>query len=176
MSDENFCPGLPKLWKWGSLDVKMVRIFWFNDFFDLRNSETIVASSKLRIVCNHITNISNLEKRYISITYHYMSTMKIKSGILIQKLFPLLDLIICSHENAICFVHCKILANLDLKFLGSKFEQQLLFKRHWQLIWSKLGFYFSSGITLDIDVFFLWRTSYWSIEDKTYKKVERNPF
>ena len=52
----------------------------------------------------------------------------------------------------------------------------LMLKRHWQLIWSKLGFYFSSGITLDIDVFFLWRTSYWSIEDKTYKKVERNPF
>ena len=52
--------------------------------------------------------------------------MNIKSGILIQTLFPLLDLIICSHQNAICFVHCKILANLDLKFLGSKFEQQLL--------------------------------------------------
>ena len=48
-------------------------------------------------------------------------------------------------------------------------------KRHWQLIWSKLGFYFSSGITLDIDVFFLWRTSYWSIEDKTYKQVEKIP-
>ena len=48
--------------------------------------------------------------------------------------------------------------------------------RHWQLIRSKLGFYFSSGITLDICVFFLWRTPYWSIEDKTYKKVERNPF
>ena len=46
--------------------------------------------------------------------------------ILIQTLFPLLDLIICSHENAICFVHCKILANLDLKFLGSNFEQQIL--------------------------------------------------
>ena len=49
-------------------------------------------------------------------------------------------------------------------------------KRHWQLIWSKLGFSFMSGITLDIVVFFLWRTSSWSIEDKTYKKVERNPF
>ena len=48
--------------------------------------------------------------------------------------------------------------------------------RHWQLIWSKLGFYFSSGITLDIDVFFLWRISYWSIEDKTYKKSWKNPF
>ena len=48
--------------------------------------------------------------------------------------------------------------------------------RHWELIWSKLRFYFMSGITLDIVVFFLWRTSYWSIEDKTYKKVERNPF
>ena len=59
--------------------------------------------------------------------YHYMSTvMKIKSGILIQTLFPLLDLIVCSHENAICFVHCKILANLDLKFLGSRFEQQFV--------------------------------------------------
>ena len=44
------------------------------------------------------------------------------------------------------------------------------------LIRSKLEFYFSSGITLDIDVFFLWGTSYWSIKDKTYKKVERNPF
>ena len=48
--------------------------------------------------------------------------------------------------------------------------------RHWQLIRSKLGFYFSSGKTLDIDIIFLWSTSYWSIEDKTYKKVERNPF
>ena len=47
--------------------------------------------------------------------------------------------------------------------------------RHWQLIWSKLGFYFSSGITLDIDVIFLWRTSYWSIEDKTYKKMKKIP-
>ena len=47
--------------------------------------------------------------------------------------------------------------------------------RHWQLIRSKLGFYFSSGITLDIDVFFLLHTSYWSVEDKTYKTVERNP-
>ena len=37
--------------------------------------------------------------------------------------------------------------------------------RHWQLIRSKLGFYFSCGITLDIDVFFLWWTSYWSIEE-----------
>ena len=53
---------------------------------------------------------------------------------------------------------------------------QTIHIRHWQLIRSKLGFYFSSGITLDIDVIFLWRTSYWSIEDKTYKKVERNPF
>ena len=53
---------------------------------------------------------------------------------------------------------------------------QTIHIRHWQLIRSKLGFYFSSGITLDIDVIFLWRTSYWSIEDKTYKKDERNPF
>ena len=52
--------------------------------------------------------------------------IKIKSGILVQRFFPLLDLIICSHQNAICFVHCKILANLDLKFLGSKFEQQFV--------------------------------------------------
>ena len=43
-----------------------------------------------------------------------------------------------------------------------------IFMRHWQLIWSKLGFYFSSGTMLDIDVIFLWRTSYWSIEYKTY--------
>ena len=56
------------------------------------------------------------------------------------------------------------------------FSEENLVMMHWQLIWSKLGFYFSSGITLDIDVFFLWRTSYWSIKDKTYKKVERNPF
>ena len=42
-----------------------------------------------------------------------------------------------------------------------------IYMRHWQLIWSKLGFYFSSGITSDIDVIFLWRTSYWSIEYKT---------
>ena len=48
-------------------------------------------------------------------------------------------------------------------------------KRHWQLILGKLGFYFSYGITLDIDVVLFWPTSYWSIEDKTYKKVERNP-
>ena len=47
--------------------------------------------------------------------------------------------------------------------------------RHWQPIWSKLVSYFSSGITLDIDVFFLWRTSYWSIEDKTYKKLKEIP-
>ena len=33
-------------------------------------------------------------------------------------------------------------------------------ERHWQLIRSKLGFYFSSGILLDIDVNFLWRSSY----------------
>ena len=46
---------------------------------------------------------------------------------------------------------------------------------HWQLIRSKLGFSFSSGITLDIDVFFLWPTSYWSIEDKTYKKLKEIP-
>ena len=31
-----------------------------NDYFNLRDSETIVAVSKLRIVCNHITNISHL--------------------------------------------------------------------------------------------------------------------
>ena len=49
-------------------------------------------------------------------------------------------------------------------------------KSHWQLIRSKLGFYFSSGITLDIDVFFLWHTSYISNEDKTCKNVEKNPF
>ena len=35
-----------------------------------------------------------------------------------------------------------------------------IYKRHWQLIRSKLGFYFSSGITLDMYVFFLRRTSY----------------
>ena len=52
----------------------------------------------------------------------------------------------------------------------------ILYRRHWQLIRSKLGFYFSSGIKLDIDVIFLWHTSYWSIVDKTYKKVERNSF
>ena len=51
-----------------------------------------------------------------------------------------------------------------------------MYLRHWQLIRSKLGFYFSCGIALDIDVIFLWRTSFWSIEDKIYKKVERNPF
>ena len=43
-----------------------------------------------------------------------------------------------------------------------------------QLIQSELGLYFSSGTKLDIYVF--WRTSYWSIEDKAYKKVERSPF
>ena len=32
-----------------------------------------------------------------------------------------------------------------------------------------------SGITLDIVVVFLWRTSYWSIEDKTYKKLKEIP-
>ena len=65
-------------------------------------------------------------------------------------------------------------------FFFLKVERQLklllIDMRHLQLIQSKLGFYFSSGITLDIDVLFRWRTSYWSIEDKTYKKVERNPF
>ena len=61
---------------------------------------------------------------YVPFYEHHV--IKIKSGILIQRIFPLLYLIICSHENAICFVHCKILANLDLEFLGSKFEQQTL--------------------------------------------------
>ena len=65
-------------------------------------------------------------------------------------------------------------------FFFLKVERQLklllIDMRHLQLIQSKLGFYFSSGITLDIDVLFCWRTSYWSIEDKTYKKVERNLF
>ena len=51
----------------------------------------------------------------------------------------------------------------------------LLHMRHWQLIRSKLGFYISSGITLDIDVISLWRTSYWSIEDKKYKKLKEIP-
>ena len=49
-------------------------------------------------------------------------------------------------------------------------------KRHWQLILSELGFYFSSGVTLDIDVIFLWRTFYWSIEDKTYKEIPSKHF
>ena len=60
------------------------------------------------------------------VPFYEHNLRKIKSGILIQTLFPLLDLIICSHENAICFVHSKILADLDLKFLGSNFEQQIL--------------------------------------------------
>ena len=47
-----------------------------------------------------------------------------------------------------------------------------VFMRHWQPIRSKLGFYFRSGITLDIYVIFLWRTFYWSIEDKTHKKLK----
>ena len=34
-----------------------------------------------------------------------------------------------------------------------------LYKINWELIWSKLRFYFMSGITLDIVVFSLWRTS-----------------
>ena len=46
----------------------------------------------------------------------------------------------------------------------------------WQSIWSKLASWTYSGITLDIKVLSLWRTSYWYIEDKTYKKFERNPF
>ena len=33
-------------------------------------------------------------------------------------------------------------------------EKLYIYMRHWQLIRSKLGFYSSSGITLDIDVFF----------------------
>ena len=57
-----------------------------------------------------------------------------------------------------------------------RFGTQHMIRSHWQLIRSKLGFYFSSGITLYIDVIFLLCTFYWSIEDKTYKKVERNPF
>ena len=46
--------------------------------------------------------------------------------------------------------------------LGQFFLRTLshIHMRHWQLIRSKLGFYFSSGITLDIDVIFLLRTFY----------------
>ena len=62
----------------------------------------------------------------------------------------------------------------NTKYTQKKTKQ--IYMRHWQLILTKLGLYFSSVITLDIDDFFLWRTSFWSIEGKTYKKVEGNPF
>ena len=45
----------------------------------------------------------------------------------------------------------------------------------WQSIWSKPASWTYSGITLDIKVFSLWRTSYWYIEDKTYKKLKEIP-
>jgi len=78
----------------------------------------------------------------------------------------------------LCFFLLKLLklGEIDVvKFLAWK-SGGVNFLTNSMSVWSKLRFYFMSGITLDIVVVFLWRTSYWSIEDKTYKKVERNPF
>ena len=87
-------------------------------------------------------------------------------------LFP--ALVSCEHlQSRICLYFSILFWYVSLFFNTFHYFSVM---RHWQLIRSKLGLYFSSGITLDIDDFFLWRTSYWSIEDKTYKKVERNPF
>ena len=47
--------------------------------------------------------------------------------------------------------------------------------RHWQLIWSKLGFYFSSGITLDIDVFFFGALPIDQSKIKHTKKLKEIP-
>ena len=70
------------------------------------------------------------------------------------------------------------LLQIHLRYLKLKCVKCLthIYMRYCQLLLSKLGFYFSSCITSDVDVIFLPRTSYWSIEDRTYKKVERNTF
>ena len=60
-----------------------------NDFFDLRDSETIVAFSKMRIVCNHITNISNLEKRYVLCTILWAPCDKNQIGYSYSNIFSL---------------------------------------------------------------------------------------
>ena len=48
-------------------------------------------------------------------------------------------------------------------------------RRHWQLIRSKLGFYFSSGITLDIDVFFFGALPIDQSKIKHTKKLKEIP-
>ena len=48
-------------------------------------------------------------------------------------------------------------------------------KRHWQLIRSKLGFYFSSDITLDIDVFFFGALPFDQSKKKHTKKLNEIP-
>ena len=70
-------------------------------------------------------------------------------------------------DGHVCNIFCSVLL-------------KLVHMRHWQLIWSKLRFYFMSDITLDIVVVFLWRTSYWSIKVPTWLKqvaeVQLQPF
>ena len=48
-------------------------------------------------------------------------------------------------------------------------------RRHWQLIRSKLGFYFSSGIALDIDVFFFGALPIDQLKIKHTKKLKEIP-
>ena len=50
-----------------------------------------------------------------------------------------------------------------------------LYKRHWQLIRSKLGFYFSFGITLNVDVFFFGALPIDTLKIKHTKKLKEIP-
>ena len=52
----------------------------------------------------------------------------------------------------------------------------LMDMRHWQLIRSKLGFYFSSGIMLDMDVFFFCALPIDQSKIKHTKKLKEIPF
>ena len=56
----------------------------------------------------------------------------------------------------------------------SRFHRSQL--RHWQLILSKLGFYFSFGISLHIDVSCFGKLHIDQLKIKHKKNVERNPF
>ena len=141
-------------------------------------------SNILRTAC-HLLRYPQLQsdEQRITLPFHrHAKRVRISTSVLVISL-PFHNIWQLHHVRCTRFQPCWKIKDIGRSKRPKKSQVWILWEsclrrlmRHWQLIRSKLGFYFSSGITLDIDVIFLWRTSYWSIEDKTYKKVERNPF
>ena len=103
-------------------------------------------------------------------------TMTVGPGITPRLLCKSLSSRVSCSEKALLPLMCRLLA-LPLMLLSNHkyITKTDTVMRHWQLIRSKLEFYFSSGITLDIDVFIFGALPIDQLKIEHTKKLKETP-